>query len=423
MKDLPSNPDIIVVGAGAAGLSAAKELARLGLTCVVVEAAQRIGGRAHSREIAPGVWFDMGCSWLVGGAANPFTPIAESLGIRLSKDKRAAFMLAEHRFVRDGIPLDPDERAACLQFYRDSLDRITAAARQNQDVALGDVIDADHAYAAPFMGAVSTAWALDIDQVSTVDFASAVGENEYQVFRGYGNLVAAWGADVPVSLDTPAERLEWAGSSVRVDTPKGTLNARAVLITVSTGVLAGGDIGFAPALPAWKQDAIRALPMGTENKVGFHFARDIFGPDGRGYYTTWRNGETAAKVDAGVMGPNTAVVLVGGRHAVALENDGPAAQTEYALDRVADIFGNDIRRHVGRAIPTAWHSEPRARGSWACAEPGQAHQRAALARPVDDRLFFAGEATLYESQGTCHGAYQSGIRAAREIAKVVRPSA
>jgi len=423
MTGKPSNPDIIVIGAGAAGLSAARELARLGLSCVVIEAAHRIGGRAHAQEIAPGIWFDLGCAWLVGGAANPFTPIAESLGIALSKDKRAAFTLNEHRFVRNGAVLDADERAACLKFYRDSLDRIAAAARQNMDVALSEVVDANHAFAVPFMGAVATAWGLDIDRVSTVDFASAVGENEYQVFRGYGSLIAAWGAFVKVSLDTPAERIDWAGNVVRVDTPKGTLNARAVLITVSTGVLSHGDIGFVPALPAWKRDAINALPMGVENKIGLHFEKDIFGPDGRGYYTTWRDGETAAKVDAGVMGQNAAVVLVGGRHAIELERAGPEALTECALDRVADIFGNDIRRHAGRAIATAWHCEPRARGSWACAEPGQAHQRAALARPVDDRLFFAGEATLYESQGTCHGAYQSGIRAAREIAEKVRTDA
>jgi monoamine oxidase len=419
MKSMPSNPDTIVIGAGAAGLSAAKELARLGLTCVVIEGTHRIGGRAHSQEIAPGIWFDLGCAWLVGGAANPFTHIAESLGIALSKEKRAAFTLAEHRFVRNGAMLDADERAACLRFYRDSLDRIAAAARRNRDVALSDVVDADSAFALPFMGAVATAWGLDTDRVSTVDFASAAGENEYQVFRGYGTLIATWGADVPVSLDTPAERIDWAGDSIRVDTPKGTLSARTVLITVSTGVLAHGDIGFTPALPPWKLDAIDALPMGTENKIGLHFERDIFGPHGRGYYTTWRDGETAAKVDAGVMGLNTAVVLVGGRQAIGLEREGPEALSEFALDRVADIFGNDIRKHAGRAIPTAWHSEPRARGSWACAEPGQAHQRAALARPVDDRLFFAGEATLYESQGTCHGAYQSGIRAAREIAEKV----
>lgn len=420
MTSIPSDPEIIVIGAGAAGLSAAKELARLGLTCVVVEGAHRIGGRAHAQKIAPGIWFDLGCAWLVGGAANPFTPIAENLGIALSKDKRAAFTLAEHRFVRNGAPLNADERATCLQFYRDSLDRIEAAARESRDVALSDVVNADNAFAAPFMGAVATAWGLDFDRVSTVDFASAAGENEYQVFRGYGNLIASWGADVAVSLDTPAERIDRAGNSVRVETPKGTLSARAVLITVSTGVLAHGDIGFAPALPAWKRNAIHALPMGTENKIGLHFDRDIFGPDGRGYYTTWRDDETAAKVDAGVMGPNTAVVLVGGRQAIGLEREGPEALTGYALDRVADIFGNDIRKHVGRAIPTSWHSEPRTRGSWACAEPGQAHQRAALARPVDDRLFFAGEATLYESQGTCHGAYLSGIRAAREIAEKVK---
>ncbi|MDH3380081.1 MAG: FAD-dependent oxidoreductase, partial [Gammaproteobacteria bacterium] len=81
------------------------------------------------------------------------------------------------------------------------------------------------------------------------------------------------------------------------------------------------------------------------------------------------------------------------------------------------IFGHDIQKHVNRSIVTAWSTEPWTRGSWACALPGQAYQRANLQLPVDERLFFPGEATVYGGQGTCHGAYQSGIRAAKEIAR------
>jgi monoamine oxidase len=413
---MKSEPDVVVVGAGAAGLSAAKELARLGLTSTMLEGSHRIGGRAYSEEIAPGVWFDLGCAWLVGAADNPFVPIADALGITLGKDKDGAFLLENHRFQRNGAPLDDRQRAACLRYYRDSHGAIAAAAEQGRDVAISDVIDMDHAFAAPLLGGIASSWGFDIDQVSTADFASAEGELGYPVLEGYGNLVAAWGADVDVSLNTRVERIDWSGRRVTVETPKGAVRGRAVLSTVSTGILASGEILFTPDLPDWKTEAIADLPMGTENKMGVHFDRDVFGPEGRGHYSTWNDDGTAAKVDASVMGLDSAHVFVGGRFGVWLEKQGRQACHDFAVDRVADIFGNDIRKHVRRSIVTAWSTEPWTRGSWACARPGRAHRRADLARPIDGRLFFAGEATVYGGQGTCHGAYQSGIRAAREIA-------
>ena len=414
---MSTETDVIIIGAGAAGLSAAKELSRVGLTYTVVEGSHRIGGRAYSEEIAPGVWFDLGCAWLVGGAANPFVAIADELGITLGKDKSAKFKLENHRFQRNGEPLNDDQRAACLRYYDVSYKAITAAAEQGRDVAISNVIDLENEFAAPLLGSIASAWGMDLDLVSTADFASATGELGFPVLHGYGNLVASWGADVAVSLNTRVEKIDWSGHGVTVETPKGTITGRTVLSTVSTGILASGDILFTPGLPDWKTEAINGLPMGTENKMGVHFDTDVFGPDGRGHYSTWNDDGSTAKVDASVMGLNTAHVFVGGRHGVWLEKQGQQACHDFAVDRVADIFGHDIRKHVNRSIVTAWSTEPWTRGTWACALPGQAHQRANLERAVDERLFFAGEATVYGGQGTCHGAYQSGIRAAQEIAR------
>ena len=414
---MSAETDVIIIGAGAAGLSAAKELARIGLTYTVVEGSHRIGGRAYSEEIAPGVWFDLGCAWLVGGADNPFVAIADELGITLSKDKSDLFEEENHRFQRNGEPLNEDQRAACLRFYDDSYKAITAAAKQGQDVAVSDVFDMDDEYAAPYLCGVASAWGKDIDLVSSADYASATGELGFQALHGYGNLVAAWGADVAVSLNTRVERIDWSGPGVTVETPKGALAGRIALSTVSTGILASGDIQFTPGLPDWKTEAINGLPMGTENKMGVYFDTDVFGADGRGHYSTWNDDGNAAKIDVSVMGLNTAAVFVGGRYGVWLEKQGQQACHDFAVDRVADIFGHDIRKQVNRSIVTAWSTETWTRGSWACAQPGQAYQRANLQRPVDERLFFAGEATVCGGQGTCHGAYQSGIQAAKEIAR------
>jgi len=413
---MQSELDVIIIGAGASGLSAAKELTRLGLTYTVIEGSHRIGGRAYSEEIAPGVWFDLGCAWLVGGTTNPFVPIADDLGITLGKDKNDLFKLENVGFQRNGEPLSDDQRAACRRYYDDSYEAITAAVKQGHDVAVSDVVDIGNEFSAPLLGGIASSWGMDIDLVSTADFDSATGELGFPVLHGYGNLVAAWGADVPVSLNTRVEGIDWSGRGVMVETPKGTITGRTALSTVSTGILASGDILFTPDLPDWKTEAIHNLPMGTENKMGVYFDTDVFGADGRGFYSTWNDDGNTAKVDASVMGINTAAVFVGGRHGVWLEKQGQQACHDFAVDRIADIFGHDIRKHVDRSIATAWETEPWTRGSWACAQPGQAHQRTNLARSVDERLFFAGEASVYGGQGTCHGAYQSGIRAAQEIA-------
>jgi monoamine oxidase len=408
--------DVIIIGAGAAGLSAAKELARLGYGCALIEGSCRTGGRAFSRELAPGVWFDLGCAWLVGGESNPFVAIADELGIPLSKDKSHLFELENHRFHRNRQPLDHAQRAACLGYLADCNQAILAAAATGRDVALSDVIDSAAEYAAPFLGNIAAGWGLDIDGISTADYASSTGELGFQAYAGYGNLVAAWAVDVPVTLDAKAERVSLTRQGVEVETSQGTLTGRAVIVTVSTGVLASGEIMFVPDLPDSTSEAIQGLPMGTENKIGLHFDADVFRPGGRGHFSTWNDDGRTAKIDVSVMGFNTAAVFVGGRQAIGLEDLGQFAMEAFAVDRVADVFGNDIRKHVDRAITTAWSRDPWARGSWSCARPGHAHQRLALARPIEDRLYFAGEATVLGSQATCHGAYDSGLRAAREVA-------
>jgi len=416
---MSATTDVIIIGAGSAGLSAAKELTRHGLTCQVIEGAHRIGGRAYSEEIAPGVWFDLGCSWLVGGADNPFTPIADRRGITLGKHTEEAFRLKNVRFHRHGALLSTEEQAACLRYYAETHANLAAAAKAPKDTALSDIIDLDHEFAPPLLGGISTSWGLDADQISTYDNNSSVGGLGYPVLQGYGKLVANWGADVPVALNTPAISIDWSGHAVSVETPKGTITGRTLLSTVSTGILASGDIRFVPGLPDWKTEAIHALPMGTENKIGVHFDKDVFGPGGRAYYSTWNDQGEFAKVNACPMGLNLAMVFMGGRQGIWLEKQGPQACSAFAIDRVADIFGNDIRKHVSRTIPTAWNGDPWTRGSWACAKPGAVDPRNALARSIDDRLFFAGEATHIGGQGTCSGAFMSGVRAAGDIAETI----
>lgn len=412
-KFMSVEKDVIIIGAGASGLSAAKELTKLGLTYTVIEGSHRIGGRAYSEEIAPGVWFDLGCSMLEG-AQNTFLPIANELGLTVNDHDH--FEEALIRYHRNGVPLDYVQKAKCMQFIDDSYAAAEKASESGLDVAVSDLIDLDNEFTTPLLTNIAAAWAVDADELSCADPSNAKGGCGFLLLNGYGNLVSTWGADVPVSLNTRAERIDWSGDGVSVETPKGIIKARTALITVSTGILGAGDILFTPGLPDWKLEAIQDVPIGTANKICVHFDKDIFGPDGRGVYNVWNDEGDASYIEASVMGNNCAVLEHGGRQAVWLEKQGQQAGHDFAVDRIAEVFGNDIRQHVNRSIVTAWSTEPWTKGSYAAALPGQFHQRANLAKTVDDRLFFAGEATSNGAQGTCHGAYVSGIRAAQEIA-------
>jgi len=415
-----SYTDVIIIGAGAAGLAAAKELARYGIGFSLVEGSHRIGGRAYSEEIAPGVWFDLGCSYLHQGEINAFAEIADARGIKIGREQGDLFDPERMFLYKNGVALTADERGRYFEYFDRCVGAAATVAESGKDAAMAEVIDLENEYALSFAHFMAELNAVDLDQTSCVDFISAVSGSDYPVANGYGNLVAAWGADVPVILNQRVERIDWAGKEARVITTGGEQRARAVLCTVSTGILGAGDIEFSPALPEWKMDAIAAVPIGIENKICLHFDRDVFGTDRRGFHITWNDAGQACGFEASVMGQNTAVVFTGGRFGVWLEKQGPQAGHEFALDRVAEAFGNDIRKHVTRSIVTAWATEPWTRGSYSAALPGQAHQREKLAQAVHDQLFFAGEASSVGDHACCHGAYRSGIRAAREIAAALQ---
>ena len=406
--------DVVIIGAGASGLSAARALRARGRRIAVIEGSHRIGGRAYSEEIAPGVWFDLGCSYLHQADRNPFVAIADEFGHEIGKQHGDIFEFDNMGAHAGGTALGAAERARLEAYLGECSAAIAASVDAGHDAAIADLVDLEHEFAPIYMASMAELNTLDLDQTSAADYMAALDGPDFPVQNGYGNLVAAWGADVDVALNHRVERIDYSGRGVRVQTTQGRLNARTVLCTVSTGVLAAQQIEFAPGLPDAKVAAIAGLPCGTENKTCLHFDRDVFGADGRGFHLCWDD-DIAGGFEASVMGQNTAIVFSGGRQAQWLEKQGMETMQEHALTLVASVFGNDIRGALTRSISTAWTSEPWTFGSYSCALPGQAHQRAVLAAPIDEKLFFAGEATTVGDHACCHGAFNSGLRAAAEI--------
>lgn len=419
---MSTQTDVIIVGAGSAGLSAAKELARRGISFVVMEASHRIGGRAYSEEIAPDVWFDLGCAYLVAGPdaksnvdeSNPFTAFAVDQGAVIEE------YLHDDHYNFDGRLLDDDEMKAQKRFLQECDEAIQNSAEGGDDCAISEIIDLESPYATPYNDMMAVTAPRDIDEASAADFFHKVNEHEnFNTLRGYGNLVAQWGSNVEVSLNTKVESIDWSGKEVLVKTIKGSLRARCLISTVSNGILAAQHIHFKPRLPDWKMEAIQGVPMGAENKIGVHFTKDVFAPETSGYYQAWSSDAQGAYIDVNLMSTNVVTVFMGGRFSTWMEQQGQQAAHAFAVDRIADLFGNDIRRSVGRSIVSAWVTDPWTLGSYASALPGQFHQRKSLPRAIDNKLFFAGEATA-RANGTCHGAYWSGVRAAREVSKVLK---
>lgn len=403
--------DLAIVGAGAAGLSATRTARALGLDVVTLEASHRIGGRGYTEELAPGVAFDLGCHWMHSASLNPWVAIAEGFGFTYRKGT-----FGRHLFL-DGKWLGAGDMPDAEAFWGAREAAIAAAGRARTGQSIADVTDYDSPWAGLADYWISVAASADPDQVAVEDLAAYNDTDENWPLReGFGALIARYGADLPVTLNCAVERVDWGGRDIVLHTAKGRVAARRVLVTVSTGVLGAGDIRFDPALPGWKQAAIAGLPLGTHNRIGFLFDRDVFGDAPVGGGIKLKDGSFTG-VNLRPFGDPWAVVYTGGRHAVWLEKAGQAAAIDFGRQVMAEILGSAAPKHIVRAIVTAWHGDPWIKGSYSAALPGQAHQRAELARPVDDRLFFAGEACSTEFMATAHGAYLTGAAAARAVAQ------
>lgn len=415
-----SEVDLVIVGAGSAGLSAAKAATENGLSFVVLEASHRIGGRAYTEEIAPGMPFDLGCHWMHSASLNPFVAIADRLGFHYRRD--AGWY---SRIFADTDWVSEETRREILARGEANEAALAAAAARGEDRAVADVVDLDGRWAALQAYWFTLGTSHDMDEVSTID-AVAYNDTEenWPLREGYGALIARWAADVPVTLNAAVHRIRWSRAGVEAETAKGTVRGRRLLITVSTNVLANDRIVFDPPLPAWKRAAVEALPLGVHNRIGIALACDPFGPEAPRSVTVMQGDEVPMSILLRPFGFDYVVGVTGGRFGAWLERAGQAASVDYLTERLVKAFGAKIRDALlPRSIVTAWRGDSWTLGSYSAATPGNGHQRGELARPVDDILFFAGEAASPDFFATCHGAYLSGIAAAERIAECVKAAA
>jgi monoamine oxidase len=410
---LPSEVDVAIIGAGAAGLGAAHALKQSGLSVIVLEARDRVGGRGHTIMATSDIPFDLGCGWLHSANKNSFVNIAEQLHFEVDKTRPpwreqsfdAGFPLAERL----------DFIGALDAFY----DRAEAAAKTGRDSAASLYLESGNRWN-PMIDALSTYInGCELDQVSILDMdAYEDTEINWRVRRGYGALMTAYGADCPLALNAEVTLIDHSGPRVRIETSKGTLTANRVIVTVPTNLIADQSIRFHPALPD-KVDAALGLPLGLADKVMLALEEpEALPKDGNLRGATMRTAMGSYHLRP--FGQPCIEGYFGGSFAQDLEDAGEGALAAQSIDEIAGLLGNDYRRKLKPLAESRWSHDPFARGSYSHALPGHAGKRAVLAAPVDGRLFFAGEATSPNFFSTAHGARDSGERAAREVMAIAK---
>lgn len=404
----PSSIDVAIIGAGAAGLGAAHALRGSGLSLIVLEARNRLGGRAWTVQASHGVTFDVGCGWLHSAEQNSFVPIARQLGFELNKD------LPPWRERAYGNAFPQRERHDFMRAMDAFYERLWHAAQKGKDEPASLSLEPGNRWN-PMIDAISTYInGCELKDMSTLDWnAYEDSELNWRVRRGYGALIAAYGAPCPVALDCNVTLIDHSGKRVRIETSQGTLTADRVIVTVPTNLIADEAIRFSPPLPA-KVDAARGLPLGVNDKVTLALeGAEAFPKEGNLRGASMRTEMGTYHIRP--FGQPCIEGFFGGSFACQLEDAGEGAIAAHSIDEIASFLGNDIRRKLKPLYESRWGHDPFARGSYSHALPGHAGDRAVLAAPVDGRLFFAGEATSPTFFTTAHGARDSGERAAKEV--------
>ena len=430
---------VLVVGAGLAGLAAARGLTERGLEVTILEGRNRIGGRVDTRS-----GIDLGAHWIHGTEGNPLTNLARQLNVpTLFVGGDSSYSGGwDHTAVYgpDGQPLAADEKLRNIliaDVVRDELDafrrKIDGADDMSFEEALGRVLaqtqlsdDERRAVAWHVTLSARDDCAADEGTLSLRwwdDGYEVYGYGDSVVVNGFGALVDALARGLDIRLGHVVRAIEYGGAPdkpVAVVTNSGRFEGDAVICTLPLGVLKAEAVDFVPALPAAKRSAITRLGMGNLTKVVVHFEQPFWPRDQYvfGYQcrpvecsptlviNLWKTQQTPALV-----------LMTGGGLSREIEQWNEARLEGWATEVLRDLFGAAASRPT-RLERTAWGHDPFSRGSYSYVAVGSTpNDIETLAEPVDGRLFFAGEATYRHHWGGAHGAYASGLREAARLTR------
>ncbi len=404
----PREADIVVIGAGAAGIAAARRIMAANRKVIVVEAASQIGGRCITDPSSFEAPFDRGARWLHNPDSNPMIRLARGVGLDVAAAPLGQTIRIGRRNARAG---ETEEFLAALVRANRAIDD---ASRGKLDVSCASALPkdlGDWAGTAEFvLGASATG--KDLKDVSAIDKARGQDRSAAIACRqGLGTLVAKLGEQLPVSLATPASRIAWSNRDVTVETPAGRIAARAAIITVSSNVLAAGSIKFTPDLPRRYLDAAAKLSLGSYDHIALQMPGNPLGLSRNDVIIEQSNSTRTAMLLANIGGSSLCSIDVAGSFGRDLSSQGEAAMVAFAVEWLTKLFGSDVAAAVKKSAATRWNEAPYVQGAMSAAVPGGEPSRKVLTEPIGS-MFLAGEATHDTLWGTVDGAWESGERAA-----------
>lgn len=399
--------DVIVIGGGAAGIGAARTLSDAGRNVLLVEADARLGGRARTEHV-DGMALDLGAGWLHSAEHNPWVEIAALHGFALDRTlPRWREQWREIGFSH------ADQREAAKAFT-------AFEKRLRKDPPPGD-----RAGAALVPGSPWGAWidavsgfvnGVDTAKLSIADYLAyedAATETDWRVPAGYGALVAAQATGLRVALATPVTAIDRAGTMLKLHTPRGTLEADQAIVTVSTDILARGDIvlgGHDDIL-----HAAAALPLGLADKLFLAIDQGADELEANAHLLGDPRNVITGTYTLRPFGRPVIEAMFGGEGAREMAERGLQGAADFAIEELCALLGGKWRRRLRLLAGSAWSRETHVRGGYSHALPGRASAREVLANPVDPRIRFAGEACSATEFSTVHGAYKTGVAAARAL--------
>jgi len=413
----PTNPDVVIIGAGIAGLEAAKTLTEQGVSFILIEANDRIGGRVHTNRSLFNIPFDTHAHWMRASPTNPLIFHAQSNDFDVYRDHgRQQYFVGDRKATEQELTDLRKTDALFNSRIRSSALSPATGPEDNARTALGaDFFERPWGYTVASEYGV---WdmAQDSKDWSPKSWWNSLGATNWFCAEGYGSVVAHYGRDVPVKLRVAALEIDWSEDHIKVTTSAGTIRARAAILTVSAGVLAAERIRFKPALPIEKREAINDIDMAVMNYIGLLFNDDIFGFGPDTYVYQQQADETGVGYLTNTHHSNLTYGYVGGSQAKALERERMETVVNYGLDGLKSMLGNNIEKNFIKGFATACGKIPFFDGAYSAVRPGRSAARAILGRTLAEKLFFSGEATHAVQASTVNGGLESGREAAIQAA-------
>lgn len=441
MKSNNTDFDVVVVGAGAGGIGAAREFRmRPEMKTVVLEARTRVGGRVFTNPHLPRP-FDYGAQYFDtvvrkkdGTTENPLYDLAIAQKVRVVPESGATKLMSDGKAA-------PEEDALAVLANLLLMDQLIKAAGQPDTVAeLGDVSCADAVASLKGTPLLKEATSILVNQRGMMERMSAAdyynqtslmkapigvkSDDTFLIPDGYGTFLTTLAEGLDIRLGTPVTAIDATDAGVvKITTPDGTMTAKDVVLAVPLGVLTAGRIAFTPGLPNRVLSGLDDLPMAVVDKVGIEFSERVFADlEDNTMVGQFLDSEMAPSFITKFMGANMASMLVGGQLALDLEAGGKQVIDAFAREAVRLTFGWRTAKAITQTVCNPWGTDQWAMGSWTMARPGGAAARETLTEePIHGRIYLAGEPFDRQKYATAHGAFSSGIAAAKLIVKKQMP--